>query len=249
MPRSAIEQQDSPSGPLRRRRRGTLFVWAAALSLFATLAVVLRWQEQRAIRDFAVERDSAAPVAAAPISVGQDLEPFELNAVRLVRSLKLVTVEAEATASASRFDQNWRGRAEARVSAPVRHLYGVDLTNLRDDAISTGEILGTLSLRLPTPERIASEVDFDELRERVDVGGWRFRSGIGAQLLNQARLGVGRAAPEATLSLEQQQEIRAQTRERVRELVTKLLRGHRIVIVRFEDEYLPSPAWFRAGAS
>lgn len=184
------------------------------------------------LRPVALSAVGAPPPAEAP-PPPRYAQAAGVEIAELVRALQLVTVEVNGTATAELHDEMWRGSATARVSAPVRYLYGVDLGGLDCDNVRVGASLGGIVLRVPAPRRLAVEVDMTAPVEMVDVRGLRLRSRVGEYLLGQARLAVHREARSNELSPALEDELLEQTRSRIAELVSTLVGAGRSVEVRF----------------
>lgn len=149
--------------------------------------------------------------------------------LELVRSLQLVTVEARTSVESVVASELWRGTARATVTAPVRYLYGVDLARAEPGWL--GRIApGGYHLRLPRPERLATEVDLAAATEEVDCTGTRLRTRAGEYVLGLARRQAGDAAEAQVLPPERLAEIEQQTLEQVRTLLGRLMPGSGFVV-------------------
>ena len=65
---------------------------------------------------------------------------------------------------------------DAKVTVPVRLLYGADLSKLEAADLAYSGLERSWLVRVPTPERIATEVCTDSERAEVEVGWMRLRS-------------------------------------------------------------------------
>src|SRR4051794_20220069 len=111
--------------PARRRR----VPWAAlllAVALFATLSAFMRSLERGAVRDARIN-DAVDPSGK--------LRPIA-EVAQSIRSLKLVTVEVATKVTSESASDSWRGGVNAKVEAPVRLLYGTDLSRLKTTGVA-----------------------------------------------------------------------------------------------------------------
>lgn len=179
------------------------------------------WREQmRALNAAAGLADGGGgEVGAVPPS------PEEL--ARLIRAMKLVTVEIQTTVRSEVSDSSWRGDVAATVAAPARLLYGCDLSTLGADEDTAGRgawlrpnlLSGGYTVRVPRPRRIASEVYGELERTNVSVGWGRFRDLAGEQQLGLARAALQQQARKMPLTPEQREEMERTTREQLGALV------------------------------
>lgn len=211
--------------PRSGRFFGLLVNLGIATCLFAGLALALR--DQSADDSILPPNAAVAPTDLATMRSG------EVRIAEMVQALQLVTIEVHGTATAEICSQNWRGAGRARVTAPVRYLYGVELSGLTESDVQLGAVLDRVVITVPPPQRLAVEVDVTSPVEAVDVTGLRLRSRVGEHLLGQARLAVHAEARRADLTPEQVAAVTAQSAQRIAELVTKLLGGNRLVDVQF----------------
>jgi hypothetical protein len=157
--------------------------------------------------------------------------------VETTRALKLVTVMVDSTVRTEVHDEGWRGRAAASVKAPVRYVYGVDLSGLDPDAIRMGHILGIYEITIPRPMRIAVEVDGSHpIEETVDVTGMRFRKVAGEYYQGLARKEIYEKARQSSLPDETLENIDTQTREQVESLVRRFVGPSAEVRVKYADK-------------
>jgi hypothetical protein len=168
--------------------------------------------------------------AASPAASPGAQTTIELPRVaRVLRSLKLVTVEITTSIDAQSVDQSWRGDVLARVRAPVKLYYGVDLARLDEHAVRQNPLTGGIELRVPTPTRLAVEVFGQNERTNVRVGGLRLRDVAGEYHLGLARAGLYERARALVLSDEQQRALEHTTREQVAALLRAIV-GERALI-------------------
>jgi hypothetical protein len=217
-----------------------------AAGVFAGLASFLSWQQTRALA--AVDEPPPADAAAAPAAAPRPLA----DTARLIRDLKLVTVEIRTTVDSQRTDQSWRGDVHATVSAPVRLLYGCDLSAVVADADSSAAawlrpnlLTGGYTLRVPRPERIAAEIDGQAQHTDVRVGWGRFRDLAGEYHLGQARAGLHEAARRLEPTPAQRRQIEQMTREQLVALVRAISGESRITVEFFDppgDHLANAPA-------
>lgn len=214
----------------RRAGRGDarLLAVTAALAamLFVTLAAVLRSQ-QHAVTDPAL--------LAAHLDSAGNLRPAA-EVAGAVRAMKLVTVRIDTTVAATQRSSSWRGDVEATVSAPARLLYGTDLSRLSDDAVRVGPLGASYIVRIPRPERIATEVFTEREIPEVRTGWLRLRSRAGEYHLGLARRSLHEQARELVLAPEDARMVEEATREQVRDLVRAIVGRDVAVTVVYEGE-------------
>jgi hypothetical protein len=159
------------------------------------------------------------------------------DVIETTRALKLVTVMIDSTVRTEVHDEGWRGKAAASVKAPVRYVYGVDLSGLDPDAIRMGHILGIYEITIPRPTRIAVEVDGSHpIEETVDVTGMRFRKVAGEYYQGLARKEIYEKARQSSLPDETLEKIDTQTREQVESLVRRFVGPSAEVRVKYADK-------------
>lgn len=204
--------------------------WVALLvgaAIFAGLALVLRNQQGEVV--------ATASQAAAQLDDQGKLRPIAA-VLETTRALKLVTVTVESQITAKVRDERWRGTAAASVQAPVRYVYGVDLSGLDHEAIRLGAILGMYEITIPRPMRIATEVDGSRpVEEVVEVSGTRLRSVAGEFYLGLARKEIYEQARKSSLPKEQLDRIEQMTREQVEDLVRRFVGPAAEVRVRYQS--------------
>jgi hypothetical protein len=209
-------------GATAGRRAG----WPFALALSAALTISLAWLLWR-------QQEQVVQTALARPSVDSQGRPPPLaEVVQATRALKLVTVVVDATVETQRTHSNWRGTVTASAECPVRYLFGVDLSNLAEQAVRLAA-LGTYTICAPQPELIAAEAQTDATRDQVTVSGLRFRSLAGEAQLGLARRDISSAARRQEFPPELIESVRAQTREQIASAVQALLGGRAHVLVRF----------------
>lgn len=207
--------------PKRRFNPWTLLIGAA---LFAILAGLLRWQEN-SIRQASL---SDAPLAGAGVRV-------EAGVLKAVRAAKLVTIELQTTVTAQSSSESWRGDVAATVRAPVRILFGTDLSNLADNALSADPFGRSLVVTVPPPTRLATEVLGEGEKVEVTTGWLRLRSMAGEYHLGVARRGLYEAARNMTVKPDDARQIEDATRQQVAQLV-RAVAGERVSVeVRFAE--------------
>jgi hypothetical protein len=206
-------------------RSGWLGTTVLACLIFGGLALFIRSQERGAIEASAVD-DRMTP--------GGTIRP-EAMVSRAVRASRLVTVVLETTVTAQSVSSSWRGDAVAQVRAPVRLMFGTDLSNLAEGAVRVDPFGGAMVVNVPRPSRMATEVLGDGERSEVSVGWLRLRSIAGEYQLGLARKGLYEAARTMTLRDADARLVEEATREQVTALV-KAIAGERTAVeVRFID--------------
>jgi len=218
----------SAARPAAKPRRFVFPVVIAvlALGLFAGLVSYMRALESRA------ELGVADPLS--PGASGNLLQTVRV--AESVRALKLVTVQITTRVTAESSDSSWRGEASAVVGAPVRLHYGTDLSQLTNGSISFSPLLNSCVVRVPAPERIATEVIGNQEESEVHVGWLRFRAQAGQKHLGQARLDLYSQAQELRLLPADAHQVREQTREQVATLLKSIVGNETSVRVVFDDE-------------
>src|SRR5205807_2672760 len=93
----------------------------------------------------------------------------------------------------------------------------------------------TWLVRVPMPERIATEVCTDSEQAEVQVGWMRLRSRAGEYYLGLARHDLSERARALTLPAEDAEFVRKTTREQVEALVKKIAGDGARVVVQFDD--------------
>jgi hypothetical protein len=165
-------------------------------------------------------------------------------------------VEVQTRVPSSRLDDSWRGDVRASVDAPVRLLYGCDLSEVVDGTASSGAELRAnvltegFTLRVPRPERLAVEIDGTSQRSDVEVGWGRFRDLSGEHQLGLARTGLYEQARRMMLTREQQRHVEEATREQLIALVRAFAAGGEAVSVDVQfiesgdgrSEYVTAPS-------
>lgn len=196
-------------------------------AVFAGLAFVMRSQQGELL--------STATIASQFDEEGK-LRPLA-EVVETTRALKLVTVTVDSRVRTKVADERWRGTASAVVEAPVRYVYGVDLSGLNPDAFRLGKILGIYEITIPQPTRIAAEVDgSNPVEEIVEVTGARLRSRAGEYYLGLARKAIYDEARKSALPRETMDDISTKTREQVENLVRRFVGPSADVRVRYKTE-------------
>lgn len=151
------------------------------------------------------------------------LQPALLAAT--LRDLRLVTVRIDHTVVAQAGIESWRGDVRAEVSGNATSLYGVDLSLLKEGDIEIHALTGEVTVRVPAPARIATEISTPaaQLSSQVQVGWGRLRDVAGEYYLGVARSRLHEAAREQALSPEQREQVRSLSREQVGRLVSAIV--------------------------
>lgn len=195
--------------------------FAAALVLFAGLALLLRAQQARALAE-------AAPMAAPPRPLA--------DVASALATMKLITVEIDTSVTVERSDYAWRGDVSAKLTVPVRLSYGTDLSRLSVTSVAFSPIDdGLYIVRVPAPTRIATEVFSEREQADVQTGGLRLRSRAGEYYLGLARRDAPGAARELVLRPEDAAHVAKVTREQVESLVRSIAGSGARVLVEFDD--------------
>jgi hypothetical protein len=193
--------------------------------LFAGLAAFMRNLEAEALRGAGVREEVTAAGTIRPLA----------DIAELLRQSKLVTVEVRTYVSSEISNESWRGGVTARVDAPARLLYGSDLSRLEARAIAYSPVAKTYLVRIPPPERIASEIFASDEEIAVQVGWLRLRSRAGEYYLGLARRALSDRAREVRLSAADAERVRQGTLEQVAAMVQSIV-GERVQVQVDYDE-------------
>lgn len=217
-----------------REVRFWMFTLLIAGTLVGVLAAVLRGMETRAIESVREGMREAEQARREIPDLAQTL-----------RSLKLITVEIRTAVRTESLDESWRGDVAAKVEAPVVLYYGVDLSAIGPGDLRRNPITGELTLRLPEPVRLATEVLGGDERADVKVTGLRLRDVAGEYHLGQARMRLYERARMLVLSGDERAKLERTTAEQVRALVRAVTGSDTDVRV----EYVPSEIKTSAGST
>ncbi len=199
---------------------------AVGAVLFIAIAAILYVQQDRSLSDSLLGSQLDGTGALRPLS----------EVIEVTRALKLVTVVVDSRVRAEMSAESWRGNVSAVVEAPVRYVYGVDLSDLQPDAFHTGQVLGAYDIVIPPPTLIAVEVDgSNPVDEVVEVSGTRFRSRAGEYYLGLARKKIYDQARTNVLPPERLKEMRETTKEQVEDLVSRFVGSRAYIHVRFQN--------------
>lgn len=221
-----MSESSLPAAPPRGPRLGfgALLVGGA---IFAGLAFLLQSQQTAVLSTGQIESHLDEEGQLRPLA----------EVVETTRALKLVTVIVNSRVRTRVKDERWRGSASAVVEAPVRYVYGVDLSGLDPDAIRMGQILGMYEITIPRPTRIAAEVDGSHpVEELVEVTGTRLKTVSGEYYLGLARKEIFEKARKSDLPAETMEEIYTTTREQVESLVRRFVGPTAQVRVKYKDQ-------------
>lgn len=203
--------------PASTRRRlvrpgaGVAALFGSALVVAGGVFVVLRAIEHAsdaALRDQLLPSGDPRPVA---------------EVARSIAALKLVTVEIDTRVSRTTRDQSWRGDVEARVEAPVRLHYGVDLSGMDVARVAFSPASSAWIVRVPPPTRIATEVLTEREIASTQLGWLRFAAVSGEHYLGQARRGLHERARELVLPPDEAERVVETTRSQLATLVQKIV--------------------------
>ena len=203
---------------------------AVLLSVAVGAAVMLRLRRSES------EAPAIGPVAAStttPLRTVPDL-------ARVLRALKVVTVEIDTGVSSTSHDDSWRGDVRATVIAPVRFYYGVDLAGLTNADVWKSPLTGAWTLRVPHPERIAVEIGGGEEKASVHVGGTRLRDVAGEYHLGLARAGLFEQARRMALTPDDRRRLEGITREQLARMARAILGDDAVVRIEFSNVGAPA---------
>lgn len=202
-----------------------MVVTLLAIGVFCAVGVYMQTLERRAL-DAVLVRDQLTPA-------GQVRPTAEI--AEAVRQMRLVTVEINTRVSAEVSHESWRGDVAAHVEAPARLLYGADLSRLQADAVAYSPAARSYVVRIPAPQRIATEVCATDEEVDVQVGWLRLRSRAGEYYLGVARRNLYERARELALGPEEAAMVRDATRRQVEALVRRIV-GRDAAVAVFYDE-------------
>lgn len=166
-----------------------------------------------------------APAQAVATPAAATAEPATRPVAVVVdaaRQLKLVTYSFKTNVDARVISDKWYGDASARVLAPVRYQYGVDLGSLRAEDVFYDAIGRRYVFVVAPPTRIAAEVDLAEMQTALSVSGMRWKSQNQDQL-ERARKLLADRAKTMTLTPDDERKMTEATREQVAGLLRKIL--------------------------
>lgn len=218
------------AGQASRRGPSVLGVVVCAGLVFAALAGYMRVREAelgRGARAAGGEGRGDMPTSQAPPQIA------EIG--RAIAAMQLVTVMLETRVEVRTRDESWLGDVDATVRVPVRLFYGTDFSRARVDSVALGPLATAYLVRLPAPQRIATEVFPEREESNVETGWLRFRRIGGEYTLGLARRSIAEEARRMVLTLEDEEMIRERTRERVVELVRAIAGESASVRVAFDD--------------
>ena len=225
-----------PVPVIATRLRFPLLLAAGAIGIFALLALQQRAMERAAITRASVLEHDTRPANRSIAEVAE-----------AVRTLKLVTVEIRTAVSTQVRDESWRGDSVATVTAPARLLYGVNLEGLDASRVSLAPLGKLCTIRVPKPERIATEVYAEDESIDVQVGWLRFRTRSGEYVLGLARRDLAERARSMVLSPDDAEKVAAATRAQVAKVVRTLLGEDVAVNVEFDERELARGDALRPG--
>lgn len=220
---AGTDRADVRVGAARWRFRAAVLAGAAAV--FLLTLVWLRRAEMEVIGAARIDERLREDGSARPLA----------EVVRAVRAQKLVTAEVLTSVTVAAGDENWRGAVSARVRAPVKLLYGVDLSGLNVEAVSVSPLNGAYVLRVPRPSRIATEVYSEGEEIDVTLGWARLRSRAGEYYLGQARRALHDEARALVLGDQDAAFVERTARQQLADLVKKVVGPGAEVAVVFED--------------
>lgn len=191
----------------------------------------LRWQDARASEPLPPDALSTPSVPTWPGMLDQTAQ-----VTTEVKAMKLITTEVRTRITSVSEDSSVLGAVKATVTAPVRLLYGVDLESLDTGAVVFSPLHRVYLVKAPPPTRLAAEV-LSQFEDATVTTGWmRDRKSAGEYHLGLARRDLTLRAQQAGLNAEQRLSIREQARERIVEMVRKVVGEGAAVQVRFTDE-------------
>ncbi len=221
-----------PPAPAPRRFRHAAWPLLCALGVAAVMILVLKGAEDR------VKRDAGAAAAGAGVI------PQVADVDRALEAMSLITVILETKVTSAAHDESWRGDVEARVTVPVRLMFGTDLAQAHVEVSTLGPLARTYTIHAPQPRRLATELLTSSEQASVSLGWLRYRTRAGEFYLGQARKALSDQAAAMILSDDESARVREETRRRLEALVRLVLGSEegaraRVSIV-FADEDAPA---------
>ncbi len=204
------------------RRFGAM---AVLLSVGVGAAVMLQMRSSES---------NVALIGPATVPAREPARPIP-ELARVLRALKVVTVEIDTGVTSTSRDDSWRGDVRATVIAPVRFYYGVDLAGLTNADVWKNPLTGAWTLRVPHPERIAVEVGGGEEKTSVRVAGTRLRDVAGEYHLGLARAGLFEQARRMTLTPDDRVHLSGITRDQLTRMVRAILGDEADVHIEFTN--------------
>ncbi len=167
---------------------------------------------------------SAAPVMGSAIAATTPSTAPAAIAVIVseARELKLITWSFETEVDAQSISDKWYGDSVARVRAPVKYQYGVDLATLKDDEVFRDPTTGAITFVVATPQRLSCEIDLERLEESLKTSGIRWKSRNQIQL-DETRARLGMIARNLELSPGDEQRMREASREQIERHLRQVL--------------------------
>ncbi len=227
--------------PIAQRGPSLAGIFLGAIVLTGGLAAFLYQQQRLVLGPPAVEAEGAA-TSTAPVPSAKRPTPQIADVAKAVRAMQLVTVTLDSQVRVTARDESWRGHIDASIDVPVRLYFGTDFTHASIESVRLGPMVNAVIVRVPAPQRIATETFPEMERASVDTGWFRFRAIGGEQALGLARRSLGEEARRMVLRPEDQELVREHTRERVIELVRAIAGEHVSVRVEFDDASPLAPA-------
>lgn len=200
-----------------------------AVGIFALVWMQVRLAEHRALHTGHLNEQLTPSGQVRPAA----------DVLQAVRQMQLVTVEISTRITATVEHDSWRGDVTARVEAPARLLYGIDLSHLQSGAVQFSPVSRAYLVRIPPPRRVATEVCTHEEEFEVHVGWLRLRSRAGEFHLGRARRELTRRAQELVLSPDDAALVRESTLRQVEAMIRRILgdagRGITVSVIFDED--------------
>ena len=206
---------------------------AASIILFlgVGLTLFLRWQDADTLRPA-----RADPLASPTPNLWPGLQDLSAATIAQVKAMRLITSEVRTSVTSTSGDVSMMGDVTATVTAPVRLLYGCDLSTLESAALTFSPIHDVYLLRVNPPARLAAEVQTPFEQAEVKTGWMRNRATEGEYHLGLARRDLMLRAQELTPDADQRLTLREDARTQIVALVRKIVGERAGVTVRFTDE-------------
>ena len=198
-----------------------------AVVLFLGLAAFLHHQQKKFLgnSDLSAQLDKSGKLR--PLS----------EVIETTRALKLVTVVKVSRVRTEMKDEKWRGTASATVEAPVRYVYGVDLSELKPERFQKTPLFDIYDIRIPKPTLVAVEVDGSHpVEEVIKVSGMRFESRAGQFLLGLARKAIYDQARNNVLAKADMDDIQLKTIEQIEGFIRAFVGRHSRIRVTIDEQ-------------
>jgi len=200
------------------------------LAVAGLLAAALFWQDAAALRPA-----KADPLATPASNLWPGIQDRSAPAIAQIKAMKLITSEVRTTVTSTSSDVSMMGDVTATVTAPVRLLYGCDLSTIESAALTFSPLHDLYLLSVKPPQRLAAEVQTPFEQAEVKTGWMRNRATDGEYHLGLARRDLMLRAQELIPDADQRLSLREDARTQIAALVRKIVGERAGLTVRFTD--------------